>query len=268
MTRPPARKAGLGQVISSEGIKLRRSSALWLTMLAASIGPLGVALFMWIVRDPGRAGQLGLLGTKADLSGLTATWASFASMLTLIVGVGGMLLLPFIVAYLFGREYTEGTIKNMLGVPVRRQWFVIGKLWIAFVWWILVVALVLVESFALGLLLGLPGLTSLLAWRAVAAVLEAALISYMLVPVVAWVTIFGRGYMLPIAFALAMMAIGNVLSRTGWGKWFPWSIVPSMVGFVSTPASIPIGAYMILALTFVVGLLGTIAQLRNADCTQ
>ena len=41
---------------------------------ALSLGPLGIALFMWIVREPGRAAQLGLLGTKASLAGLEATW--------------------------------------------------------------------------------------------------------------------------------------------------------------------------------------------------
>jgi ABC-type transport system involved in multi-copper enzyme maturation permease subunit len=121
----------LGQVIVTEFVKLRRSKVTWFSLAAISMGPLATALFMWIVREPGRAAQLGLLGTKANLSGLTATWPAFFSMLTLIVGIGGTLLLSFIVAFVFGREYSVQTAKNMLALPVGRSAFVLAKFVVA-----------------------------------------------------------------------------------------------------------------------------------------
>jgi len=105
---------------------------------------------MWIVREPGRAAQLGLLGTKADLSGLTATWPAYISMLVLVVGIGGILMLPFIIAYVFGREYADGTAKNLLALPVGRQWFVFAKLVVAAVWWMVLVVAVLAEAIVVG----------------------------------------------------------------------------------------------------------------------
>ena len=108
------------QVLATEFLKLRRSKVTWGTFAGLSMGPLGLALFMWIVREPGRAAQLGLLGTKANLSGLEATWPAYASALTLIVGIGGMLLLSFIVAYIFGREYAEGTAEEPARAAGRR----------------------------------------------------------------------------------------------------------------------------------------------------
>lgn len=260
----------LRKVISSElTVKLRRSNALWLTMLAASLGPAGIALFMWILRQPERAKQLGLIGTKANLSGLAATWPSFANTLTLIVGVGGMLLLPFIVAYLFGREYADGTAKNMLGLPVPRWRFVVAKLVVAALWWLLVVLLVIAEGVALATLLALPGYTSSLIWTMSADCFVAASIAYLTVPVVAWITIASRNYLMPLAFALAMLAIGNVLSKTGWSEWFPWSILPTMIGFVGMPVNgLPVGSYVVVAITFVAGVAGAIAQFTYADNTQ
>ncbi len=53
---------------------------------------------------------------------------------------------------------------------------------------------------------------------------------------IAWVTVAARGYMAPIAFAIAMLALGNLFGKTGWAEWFPWSIVPLMIGMVGTPA--------------------------------
>ena len=187
---------------------------------------------MWIVREPGRAAQLGLLGTKANLAGLEATWPAYFSMLTLVVGMGGMLLLAFIVAYVFGREYAEGTAKNLLALPVGRHWFALAKLVVVAVWWVLLVVAVLVEAFAIGLALGLPGFSAALAVGTVRDALLAAAVAYLLAPVVAWIATLGRGYMPPLGFALAMLALGQVFSKTGWATWFPWSIVPLYIGTV------------------------------------
>ena len=259
----------LPSVLATEFAKLRRCKVTWFTLAGLSMGPLGIALFMWILREPGRAAQLGLLGTKANLSGLEATWPAYASALTLIVGVGGMLLLSFIVAYVFGREYAEGTAKNLLALPVGRHWFVIAKLVVAAAWWAVLTIAVVVESLVVGLALGLPGFSAGLAAGLVGNALLAAGISFLLVPVVAWITVWGRSYMAPLAFAIAMMALGNLFGHTGWSVWFPWSIVPSLIGMVGNPVeTLPAGSYVVLALTFAAGVAATIAQLRYADNTQ
>jgi ABC-2 type transport system permease protein len=258
-----------GQVVLTEFLKLRRSKVPWFSLAAISMGPLGIALFMWILLEPDRAAQLGLLGAKASLSGLAATWPAFFSMLVLIVGIGGMLLLSFIVAFVFGREYAEGTAKNLLALPVGRPTFVIAKFVVAAAWWLALVVAVIVEALAVGGLLGLPGFSVDLAAAAVSGAVLAAGIAYLLAPVVAWITVLGRGYMAPIGFSLAMLAVGNVLSKTGWGVWFPWSIVPTMVGMVGSPVrTLPPGSYVVLALTFVGGVALTIVHLVLADNDQ
>ena len=172
-------------VLSTEFLKLRRSKVTWGTFAGLSMGPLGLALFMWILRSPGRAAQLGLLGAKANLSGLEATWPAYASALTLVIGIGGMLLLSFIVAYIFGREYAEETAKNLLALPVARHWIVIAKFVVAAVWWLVLAVAVVAEGLAVGLALGLPGFSAGLAVGMVVHALLAAGISFLLVPVVA-----------------------------------------------------------------------------------
>lgn len=256
------------QVLTTEFMKLRRSNVPWATLAGLSMGPLGIALFMWIVREPGRAAQLGLLGTKANLAGLEATWPAFLSILALIVGIGGMVLLAFIVAYLFGREYDSATAKNMLALPVGRHWFVFAKLIVAAAWWAILVVAVLAEALAIGLALKLPGYSAGLAASALGNALLAAGISYLLAPLVAWVTVLSRGSSAPIGFALAMLALGNLFSKTGWAVWFPWSIVPLMIGMVGRPQTLPTGSYVVLAVAFVAGIAATVAQLRLADNAQ
>jgi hypothetical protein len=87
----------------------------------------------------------------------------------------------------------------------------------------------------------------------------AAAISFQLVPPVAWITVVGRGYMPPLGFAIATLALGNLFSKTGWAEWFPWSIVPALIGMVGNRLGPPVGAMWAIAATFAVG-----SQLRCA----
>ena len=108
-----------------------------------------------------------------------------------------------------------------------------------------------------------------LAVGAVYDALIAAAIAFLLVPVVAWITTLGRSYLPPLGFALAMLALGQVFSKTGWAAWFPWSIVPLSIGAVGQRvATLAEGSLVVVALIFIAGVSATIAQLRYADNTQ
>lgn len=254
------------QVLATEFLKLRRSWAPWVTLGALMCGPLALALFMWIIREPGRAASLGLLGTKANLAGLEATWPAFASYLGLVVGAGGMMLLAFVVTYLFGREYADGTARNLLCLPIERGWFALGKLAVAAVWWLALTVAVLAEGFAIAAVMSLPGFSSDVAARMIGSTLTSAAVSFLLAPVVAWITIWTRNDLAALGFALGMLLLGDVVGHTGWAEWFPWSIVPLLTGMVGQgTATLPWTSYLVLVLTFVTGTIGAILQLRHAD---
>jgi len=257
------------RVLATEFLKLHRSKVTWLSLAALSLGPLAVALFMWIVREPGRARQLGLLGSKADLAGISATWPSFFSMLAMIVGMGGLLLLAFIVAFIFAREYVEGTAKNLLALPVGRHWIVLAKLAVAGVWWAALVVAVVIETLLIGLAMALPGFSWAVAGGGARDVVVVAAVVFMLAPVVAWIATLARGYLAPLGFALAMLVLAQVFGKTGWGPWFPWSIVASFVGSVGgRVAPVATQSFVVVLLAFLAGIAATIAQLRYADSAQ
>jgi len=227
---------------------------------------LGGGLFMWIVGHPGTAQQLGLLGTKADLMGLDATWSGYVGMLTQMVGLVGQLVLAVIAAYVFGREYVDGTARNMLALPLSRTWFVAGKFMVAASWWAALVCAILLEGCVVALALRLPGFSGAVLGRGIHDVLLAAYVGFLLAPVVAWIATMGRGYLPPLGFAMLMLVAGNVLGATGWGKWFPWSIAPLFAG-VAGPRTelLASGSVFVVALTCGLGVTLTVAQVRWRD---
>lgn len=253
-------------VVLTEFWKLRRSGVPWTTAGVVVVAVLGAALLTWIVRDPERAASLGLLGAKANLAGLQATWPAFGSYLSAIAGLGGLLLLAFIVTYLLGREYVDDTSKNMLGLPVPRWQFVIGKLVVAAVWWFGLVVLLFVTGLLTSWGLSLPGMSPDGIADTAGTTLLAAAASFLLVPVCGWITVATRSYLAALGFALGMLLLGNLLGHTGWAVWFPWSIVPMLTLMSGTPIGpLPWTSYLVLGLTFAAGIAGTIHRINIAD---
>jgi ABC-2 type transport system permease protein len=259
----------LGQVLATEFLKLKRSKITWLSWLAFSIMPLAGGLFMWIAKEPGRATQLGLMGEKARLVGVTAGWTSFFTLLNQEGCIGGMVLLSIIAAYVFGREFADNTAKNMLTQPVARHWFAVAKLIVVFAWFGALTVSLIAEGLLVGALLELPELSMSLAVSSVGDVLFSGLVGFLLVPVVAWIAMLGRGYLPPIGFTIFMLVLGNVFGATGWGKWFPWSIVPMLAGMAGPRVEVLApGSLVVVGFTFVAGVVATMWQLRLADNTQ
>ena len=190
-------------------------------------------------------------------------------MLAMIVGMGGLGLLAFIVAFIFAREYVEGTAKNLLALPVGRHWIVLAKLVVAGVWWAALVVVVVVETLLIGWAMALPGFSWAIAGGGVRDVIVVAAVVFMLAPAVAWIATLARGYLAPLGFALAMLVLAQVFGKTGWGPWFPWSIVASFVGSVGgRVAPVATESFVVVLLAFVAGIAATIAQLRYADSAQ
>jgi ABC-type transport system involved in multi-copper enzyme maturation permease subunit len=257
------------RVFATELIKLRRSPITWLSWLAFSMLPVVAGLFAWIVKEPGRATELGLLGKKAQFAGLTADFASYFALLLQATGLAGMILVSVLAAYVFGREYADGTAKNQLTLPVGRHWFVISKFALVLLWFAVLTVSLIAEGFVVCRLLELPGFSPELALAGSRDILLAALVAWLLVPVVAWIATLGRGYLAPLGFTIFMLVLGNVIGATGWGKWFPWSIVPLFAGAggprVETLAP---ESLLIVVLTSACGIAATLRQVRLADNTQ
>lgn len=250
------------QVLTTELLKLRRAPMLGGTLGALMAGPLGIALLIWIVQDPERAARTGLLGAKADLTGVEATWPAYSSFVVLIIGSAGWLVLAFIVAYVFGREYTDHTATAMFTFPVARYRFAVAKFAITIAWWIVIAAITLAESILVGFALGLADFTPQTLPSLLAEIGPAILVTWLAGTPIALLAVWSRGYLAPIGAAMALLLAGQLLGQTGWASWFPWSV---LVAANTDPAGVPTNSWIALLVTASLGIAATIWRYHAGD---
>ncbi len=136
---------------------MRRSLVPLVTALAFCLGPLVGGLFMFILADPDRARRMGLIGQKAGIVGGSSDWPAYLGFLASAVTVGGFVLFAFVIAWVFGREFSDGTVRSLLALPTSRTAIVAAKLALVAAWCALLTALVTLVGLAVGGLLDLPG---------------------------------------------------------------------------------------------------------------
>ncbi len=249
-------------ILFTELLKLRRAAVVWGTLGAMLASPLGVALLIWIVQDPERAARTGMLGTKADLTGVEATWASYGSFVVLIIGSAGWLVLAFIMSFVFGREYSDRTATALFTFPVPRYRFAVAKFLLSLGWWAIVTVLTLAEAVVVGLALGLSGWTPQLPFDLLADAGIAAAVTWLAGPPVALLAVWSRGYLAPVGAAMALLLAGQLLGQTGWASWFPWSV---LVSANTDPVGVPAHSWVPLLATAVLGIAATVWRYRTAD---
>jgi ABC-type transport system involved in multi-copper enzyme maturation permease subunit len=256
-------------VLYSEFLKLKRTKITWVVGLLYSFGPLGMGFFMAILMNPELAGRMGLLTTKAELTVGTADWPTYLSLIGIILAAGSIVI-GIIQAFVFGREYTEGTAKNMLSLPIGRSNFAAAKLLVSAVWYTCIAAVVYGEAILVGLLVGLPGFDPALIGPSMRVCLLVLLETLLLSSLPAWVAVAGRGYLASIGYSIfTSIVLGQIFLHTGWAPWVPWSIVylTAGAGEPGAPAA-GAGSLLVLAGVFVAGFIALYLTLDRADNTQ
>ena len=254
--------------MTSEFLKSRRSRVPWGVAVGFSVAPLVMGLFMVILKDPEAARALGLLGAKAQLTAGTADWPTFLELLGQAVAIGGAILFAFLAAWIFGREFADRTVRSLLSSPTPRRTIVVAKAIVIATWGLAISTWVLALGLGIGALVGLPGWSTAAAVGSVAAIALAAILTIGLQTGAAFFAGLGRGYIAPLAWAVAMFALSQILAVLGWGAWFPWS-VPAILAGAGGAQVEPVTpvAVAFVALVALAGLLATIAWWERADHT-
>jgi len=241
--------------------KVLRARVPLVTLLTFLIMPLISALLIFIYKDPELARQLGLLGTKANLVVGSADWNGYLTLMVEFTALGGFFFFLLAIIWTFGREFTDGTVKDLLAVPVPRFTIVLAKYIVVAIW----CTVLLVETSLAGLLLGaviqLPGGSPEVLLNGTRLLVITGAMSILLILPFAFFASAGRGFLLPIGIGVLIMIFSNLAITLGWGEYFPWS-VPALL-FQQEPLTLV--STSLVVLTGLAGIAATYLWWKYAD---
>jgi ABC-2 type transport system permease protein len=233
---------------------LRSRMPLW-TALGSLFMPLGIAFLIFVSKNPQISQKLGIVSAKANLMAYSATdWPAYMGLYGQIVASGGFILFILILSWIFGREFSDGTIKDMLAVPVRRAGILMAKFIVAALWSEAMTLVIFSTGLVMGVLLGLPGASLQVFLHGFVVVVAGSSLMIFAVSPFALFASAGRGYLLPIGLAVLMMILINLVMILGWGEFFPWS-VPLL--FAEGKIHLRPVSYYVVALTGLAGMVVT-----------
>lgn len=245
--------------------KFFRSKVPLVTMLAVIIIPFIGGFFMLILKDPKLAQRMGIISAKAQIMG-TADWPSYLGLLAQAVSIGGLIIFGFVASWIFGREYSDRTIKDLLALPISRSSIVMSKFLLVFVWCVILSAFVFVLGLVVGDVVDIPGKGEGILQEGLTVFVVCSLLTILLSTPVALFASIGRGYLSPFGFMIFTVVLAQIVAAAGYGHLFPWSVPAFASGVAGSDAAVLETASVIIVLiTSMFGLIGTMLWWRYAD---
>lgn len=253
----------LVQAIWVELFKARRSKVPLLTGLGFLLVPLAGGLFMVILKDPEFARQVGLISAKAQLMAGVADWPTYLDLLAQAVAIGGFILFSLIGSWVFGREFSDRTVKDLLALPTSRSAIVSAKFVVIALWSAALVLLISLVGLGIGLAVTLPQVpTQVILQGGVTLAITAGLTIASVTPIIFFASA-GHGYLPPMGVAILAIFLAQVIAIAGWGEYFLWSI-PALY---SQGQDLELASYAIVILLSLAGIAATFIWWEVADQT-
>jgi len=256
------------QVIGVEILKARRAKMPLITLLAFSLVPFAAGFFMVVLRDPDLARSMGMISAKAQIVAGAADWPTFLGVLYQATAIGGVILFSFVCSWVFGREYADRTISDLLALPTPRSYIVLAKFILVLLWSAMLMVIIYLIGLGVGAAINLPLGSAEVFFQGTITLAITAVLTMALATPIAFFASAGHGYLAPMGFAVFAVILAQIITVTGWGEYFPWSI-PALYAGVAGPAYADLGmvSFAILIITSLLGILGTLAWWEFADQT-
>ncbi|MGZ7442991.1 ABC transporter permease [Paenibacillus sp. TH7-28] len=231
-------------VLHCEIRKIIRANVFWLVFLVFAFGPIMMGIGIILSSDTG-----------------SINWQMYLTDLLNNLAPLGLIGYTFIAAWVFGREFTDKTIKDLLAKPVSRSNIVLSKLLVILAWSILLSIYMFATALAVGGILGVTGWSVSLIWNIFSKFIITSLLFIIVTTPGAFLANVSRGYLAPLGLILVIVILSNVLASFGFAPYFPWTI-PSIfqsIGFLN------LSSIIILGFTGIAGIVGIFAWWRFAE---
>lgn len=259
----------LAAALWSEVLKVRRSKVFPVTIGFFAFIAMMMGLLMIVAKHPELAGRSATLSAKAAFL-KNADWSGFITLILQAILALGPLGYGIITSWVFGREYADHTVKDILALPVSRSAIVISKFIVVLTWSVLVSAVFFGVALLTAWAVGIPGWSFALLQNGLSAFSISVLFTIVLCTPVAFVASVGRGYLLAIGYVILVLVITQLVGMAlpGIVAYFPWIIPALCSGMAGSSLPRPeLVSYFVLALTGILGFAGTVVWWERADQT-
>jgi ABC-2 type transport system permease protein len=237
-----------------------------ITIIGIAFMPLMLGLLMFIKKYPDLA-HSSLMLSKATMIPGNADWQTFFGLFAQMIVGAGLLIFGFVASWIFGREYSDRTIKDLLALPLPRWSVAVGKFIVTALWCGFLFIIAAAVTVCVGFALHLDG-WSLAYMRHCMLVLSAGvLLDIWLNTVAAFVANWSRGFLAPIGFTIVALVLANFASMLGFATYYPWGI-PMLFAVNGLTGTYPsMISLIIVAITGLTGFVGTLLWWRFEDQT-
>lgn len=256
------------QTLQAELIKNKYATILLTTFVAFALAPVTGGVFMMIIQNPEAMAKSGALAAKVKATNFQADWRSYVELLTQAVGVGGVFVFGFVASWIFGREYSDGTAKDLLSLPVSRTKILNAKFAVYAIWCIVLVISNLLIGFIIGVALQLPVIGAIEPVTLMRDYFVTTGLTILVGVPIAFFAIWGKGYLAPLGFVALTLVFAQIIAATGYGNYFPWSIPGLYSGAGGEYKSLlNFWSYAVLSITAIAGYFLTVLYWKYSDQT-
>ncbi|TCS93235.1 ABC transporter permease [Hazenella coriacea] len=239
-------------LLYTELLKLKRAKLFQVSVIGAASAP--IMMFISL---------LNIQSKKPDEPILFSVFFYNTNMYVLMLM--GTLLYGVITAYLFNREYSENTLKNLLTIPVSKKSIIASKLALLLIW---IIGLTLV-MWGLTLILGLigqfEGLSGTILLQSLKQYLIGGSLFFFLSMPTMLVTFLFKNFVPTIIFT-AVITMANILvADSEYIAIFPWTAAHVIANSAFVPEYPPEYSYIAILIASLIGLIATLLYFKKVD---
>jgi len=247
----------MGAALKVEWLKLRRSRISLITAVLVGIGVPALTAGFLAAATRGPADTPLAIKVNAMLVG--EGWTAYLGMLAQILSVMSFLGVGFVVAWCFGREFTDHTITGLYALPTSLATIAAAKYVVLLAWSLALSLITLAAAFALAPFAGLPAPTTE-ALEPAAKVLAVGVNGAVLAYPLAFIASAARGYLPAVAGLILIVVVTQILTVLGVGAWVPYAATSLWAGMGGPAAAATIEPHhlALIPLTAAAGVASTL----------
>ena len=215
----------LKRAFITELLKLKHLSIVWITFIAFAMIPIMGGVIMFLIQNPELVPKSSILSIKISVLSTPVNWASYLSLYLIQgAGVAGMIAFGFVASYLFGREYSDHTYRDLLSLPISRTKMLNAKFIIYIIWCLSLAISDSILGFIVGGILNLPGWEYNVIFGIIKIYFITVLLTMALGTWISFFALWAKSYLAPLGFLIVILMLAQFIPYIGWGHYFPWSI--------------------------------------------